>query len=104
VATLHHSISKLNISQKEVSKQAAEQDEYLRAIWEGEMAQYDDPDLFVFLDESSVNNKTGQQNKGRSHKGAPCVRQATFIRGIQYSILPAPTMEGIMAMDISPAQ
>ena len=66
------------------------------------MAQYNNPDLFVFLDESSVDNKTGQQNKGRSRKGVLCVRRATFIRGIWYLVLPALTVEGIMAMDIFP--
>ena len=33
------------------------------------MAQYDDPDLFVFLDESSVNNKTTQHIASWSHLG-----------------------------------
>jgi transposase len=102
MATLCRGISKLNISRKRVTKQAAERNEYLRAIWEGEMAQYDDPDLFIFLDESSVDNKTGQRNNGRSHRGTPCVRRATFIRGTRYSILPALTVDGIMAMDIFP--
>jgi hypothetical protein len=102
MATICRSIDKLNISRKRVTKQAAERNEYLRAIWEGEMAQYDDPDQFVFLDESSVDNKTGQRNNGRSHKGTPCVRRATFLRGTRYSILPALTVDGIMAIDIFP--
>jgi transposase len=102
MATLCRSIKKLDISRKRVTKQAAERNDYLRAIWEGEMAQYDDPDLFVFLDESSVDNKTGQRKNGRSHRGTPCVRRATFIRGTRYSILPALTVNGIMAMDIFP--
>jgi len=33
------------------------------------MAQYDDPDLFVFLDESGVNDKTTQHISGWSHLG-----------------------------------
>jgi hypothetical protein len=102
MATMHRTINKLDVSKKRVSKQAAERDEHLRAVWEGEMAQYDDPDLFVFLDESSVDNKTGQRKEGRSRRGTPCVRRATFICGTRYSILPALTVDGIMAMDIFP--
>ena len=102
MATICRSINKLNISRKRVTKQAAERNELLYAIWEGEMAQYDDPDLFVFLDESSIDNKTGQRNNGRSHIGTPCVRRATFLRGTRYSILPALTVDGIMAIDIFP--
>jgi hypothetical protein len=30
------------------------------AAWEGEMTQYNDPDIFVFLDECAVDNITGQ--------------------------------------------
>ena len=48
MATLCRSINKLDISQKHVTKQATEWNEYICAIWEGEMAQYDDPNLFVF--------------------------------------------------------
>lgn len=102
MSTLYRNITKLNITGKRVTKQAAERDNVLRAIWEGEMAQYDDPDVFVFLDESAVDNKTGQRNKGRSRRGTPCVRRATFIRGTRYSILPALSVDGIIAMDIFP--
>ena len=79
IATLHRNIDKLNITEKRVTKQAAEQSEFLRAIWEGEMAQYENPDMFVFLDESAVDNKTSQRNKERSCRDIPCVRRATFI-------------------------
>jgi transposase len=102
MATLHRNVDKLNITAKRVTKQAAERSELLRAIWEGEVAQYDDPDMFVFLDESAVDNRTGQRNKGRSRRGTPCVRRATFIRGTRYSILPALSVDGIIAMDIFP--
>lgn len=102
IMTLHRSLRKLNITGKHVTKQAAERNNFLRAIWEGEMARYDDPDVFIFLDESAVDNKTSQRNKGRSRRGTPCVRRATFIRGTRYSILPALSMDGIIAMDIFP--
>ena len=38
------------------------------------MAQYTDPNVFVALDESAVDNKTVQREYGRSASGMPCVR------------------------------
>ena len=54
-------------------KAAAEHDEELRMIWEADMAQYTNPDVFVALDESAVDNKTLQREYGRSLIGSPCV-------------------------------
>jgi len=64
------------------------------------MAQYDDPDLFLFLDESTVNNLTTQCLAGWSRRGTPCVWHLTFLRGSHYSMLPALTIDGIVALDI----
>lgn len=64
------------------------------------MAQYNDPDLFHFLDESAVNNLTTQRFAGWSLRGTPCVRRAIFIRRARYSMLPALTIDGIVALDI----
>ena len=64
------------------------------------MAQYDDPDLFLFLDESAVNNLSVQRLAGWSRRGTPCVRRMTFLRGSHYSMLPALTIDGIVALDI----
>ncbi|KAJ6576918.1 hypothetical protein DFH09DRAFT_812878, partial [Mycena vulgaris] len=52
------------------------------------------------LDESTVDNKAAQRSHGRSTAGTPCVQCMTFIRGTRYSILPALTMEGIVALNI----
>jgi len=54
IASIQRAIEHLDFTQKVVSKEAKERNDLLRAIWEGDMAQYDDPDLFLFLDESAV--------------------------------------------------
>jgi len=64
------------------------------------MAQYTDPNVFVALDKSAVDNKTVQREYGCSASGMPCVQWATFLCGVCYSILPALTTEGIIALDI----
>ena len=64
------------------------------------MAQYQDADVFVALDESTVDVKTLQCHFGRSLSGTPCVQRAAFLRGTWYSVLPALTTQGIIALDI----
>jgi hypothetical protein len=64
------------------------------------MAEYLDPDVFVALDESAVDDKTGQCRYGRSPAGQPCVQRMTFLRGVRHSILPALTTKGVIALDI----
>lgn len=32
--------------------------------------------------------------------GQPCTRKATFIKGVRYSVLPALSLEGYVALDI----
>jgi transposase len=79
IATLQRGLVRLDITRKSISKEAKERNDYLHAIWEADMAQYDDPDVFVFLDESVVNNQSTQQFAGWSHRGVPCIRRASFV-------------------------
>lgn len=99
ISSLSRLLIQFGLTRKHIRKAAAERDEELRTIWEADMAQYSDPDVFVALDESAVDNKTLQREYGRSLVGSPCVRRATFLRGVRYSILPALTTEGIIALD-----
>ena len=64
------------------------------------MAQYTDPELFIFLDESAVDQSTAERMYGCSTIGTRCVRRASFVRGIRHSVLPALSCDGIIAMDI----
>jgi hypothetical protein len=88
------------LTQKYLQKVAAEQDKELQGLWEADMAQYTDPDVFVALDESAIDDHTIQWHFGRSPAGIPCVRHAAFLQGTCYSVLPALTTEGIIALDI----
>jgi transposase len=100
ISTLSRVLAFEQVSQKRVAKAAAERDEELRTIWEANMAQYTDPELFVALDESAVDNKTIQRTHGWSPMGKPCVRRETFLRGVRYSMLPALSINGIIALQI----
>ena len=100
ISTVSRALWHLNLTKKVVTKASAERDEELRLLWEVEMAQYNDPDLFVVLDESAVDNKTGQRAMGWSEINTRCVRRMTFLRGVRYSILLALTASGITALEI----
>jgi transposase len=99
ISTISRAVRSLALSHKRVSKAAMERNELLRATWQ---AAYGDipAEYFVWLDESSVDDHTNQRTDGWAPLGRACVRRATFIRGQHYSILPAFTSEGIIALDI----
>ena len=100
LATISHTLHRLTFTRKGVSKAALERDENLRVLWRLDMAQYEDPEMFVFLDESAVDNHTVQRTHGWSAEGLPCVKRGTFLRGTRFSILPALSLDGILALDI----
>ena len=99
LASLCRAIWRRAMTHKWISKTAAERNELLRATWQ---AEYGDipAEYFVWLDENSVDDRTNQRNWGWGDLGRACVRRATFIRGQRYSILPALTADGFVALDI----
>lgn len=99
VATISRAIRRMAISWKKISIAAAERNELLRAAWQ---CKYGDipKEYFVWIDESSVDDTTNQRRYGWSRVGTACVHCAAFVRGQRYSILPALTVDGIVAHDI----
>lgn len=71
----------------------------LRATWQ---AKYGDiqMDHFVWIGESSVDDRTNQRVNGWASLGRVPVRWAMFIWGQRYSVLPALSVDGIIALDI----
>ena len=58
LATISCTLTHMQISKKSLSRHAAECNEELQTLWELELTQLDDLDLFVFIDESAVDNRT----------------------------------------------
>jgi len=100
LATISRTLARMQISKKSLSRRAAERNEELRTLWELELTQFDDPGLFVFIDESAVDNRTVQRSQGWSAIGGRPVSRCTFLRGKRYSILPALSSDGIVALEI----
>ena len=99
-ATISRALSRMGLTRKAVSREASERNDDVRLLWELDMAQYEDPEMFVFLDESAVDNHTFRRASGWSAAGTPAVEWSTFLRGVRHSILPALTSNGILALEI----
>jgi transposase len=99
ISTLSRSLRHWELTNKQVASAALERNEMLRATWEAEHGDIP-AEYCVWLDEASVDDKTNQRSNGWSPLGQACVCQETFIRGQRYSVLPALTSEGIIALDI----
>jgi len=102
ISTISRMLHRINLTHKGVSRHAAQRNEELRATWRARMGaeEYQDPALFVFLDESAVDDKTFQRTSGWSEVDTPCVARAAFLRSIRHSVLPALSIDGIIALDI----
>ena len=99
IATLSRTLRCLAITHKAIAKEAAERNEHLCATWQVSMAQYS-PHQLVFIDEAGVNDQTNVRKNGWAPLGQACVRRTSFLRGQKYSILPALSVDGIVALDI----
>lgn len=100
IATISRALSHIGLTRKAVSRHASERNDSVRVLWELQMAQYTDPDMFVFLDESAVDGQTGLRANGWSPANLPAVERTTFFRGVRHSILPALTSQGMIALEI----
>ena len=99
IATICRALRRLAITHKTVSAAALERNELLRATWQA--AHGDIPmESFVWMDEAAVDDHTNQRSRGWSVIGHACVRRVAFIRGVRYSVLPALSLDGIIALDI----
>jgi hypothetical protein len=79
IATISQAIKRLAVSNKKVAKEALERDELVRATW---LAEYGDlqSESCLWLDESSVDDRTNQRRNGWAPLGCAFVRRQTFIR------------------------
>jgi len=59
-----------------------------------------DANMLMFVDKATKNEHTLSQKYGWSHKTVHCVVQRPFVHGLRYSIIPAITLDGIIAYDI----
>jgi transposase len=100
MATISRFLRSRDFTWKALARPALEANEKVRTCYQVETSRFTDPDYFVFVDESHVDEKTARRSKGWSLIGVPPVERSTFLRGVRHSILPALTTEGIVALEI----
>lgn len=99
ISTLSRTLRRISLSHKSVAREAAERNDLLRNTWWAECADIP-KEYWVWLDEAGVDDLSNQRTAGWSLLGRACVRRALFFRGQRYSLLPAFTTQGIIALDL----
>ncbi|CAJ0631680.1 17689_t:CDS:2 [Entrophospora sp. SA101] len=100
VATLCHSLKYCGITRKKITKAAKERNELVRGFFILTIGSYYSPEQLIFLDESSKDERSISCSYGYSFRNQPINQKVVFIRGKRFTILPALTLEGYIALDI----
>ena len=100
MATISRFLRSRDFTWKTLTRPAMEANERVRTCYQVETSRFTDPDYFIFIDESHVDQKTARRSKGWSLIGVPPVERSTFLKGVRHSILPTLTTEGIVALEI----
>lgn len=95
---LHDNLKDLGLTYKRLERIAAERDDAFRADWLHNMTSNYTADQLVFLDECSKDDRAILRRYGRAIRGQPAVENVALNRGVRYSILPALTIDGYMAV------
>jgi len=101
ISTLMRTLHRLHFTNKDISGKALEHNECDRAIYMNRIAELvPNPDILMFGDEASKDERTSNRCRGWSQQGTQCVQRKCFMRGKRFSILPIITLDGIIAHDI----
>jgi transposase len=97
-SALHDNLQEWGLTRKLMRRAAAERDHGLRANWMYNVLNTYTADQMVILDESSKDDRTLIRKYGRAMSGDDPVLTVALDRGIRYSILPALTLDGYLAV------
>ena len=95
---LHDNLRQLGLTRKIIRRAAAERDHELRANWMYDILSTYSAEQMVIIDESSKDGRTLMRKYGRAASGDDPVLTVSLDRGMRYSILPALTLDGYIAV------
>ena len=95
---LHDNLRQLGLTRKIIRRAAAERDHELRANWMYDILSTYSAEQMVIIDESSKDGRTLIRKYGRAASGDDPVLTVSLDRGMRYSILPALTLDGYIAV------
>ncbi|UZO17829.1 uncharacterized protein OCT59_009165 [Rhizophagus irregularis] len=100
VPTLWRSLRFCGITRKKLHKNAKERNEILRGAFIANMGINYTPDQLVFLDENAKDEQSLSHGYGYSLINTCARKSVVFVRGKRYTILPALSLQGFIAIDI----
>ena len=83
-----------------MQKAALERNEIVRAHYLATIDEHYTRNQLIFLDESAKDERSLSRLYGYSPRNIPAQKKVVFIRGKRYTILPALTLNGFIAIDI----
>ena len=100
IAALHNNLHDLGLTYKLLQKAAAEQDDIARSEWLLEITTLYSADQLVVLNKTSKDDRTIIWKYGHALSGEDPFVEVSLDRGVCYSILPALTIDGYLAVRV----
>ena len=82
-----------------MAKEASQRNPAARNMWLRKLGNWHANQL-VFLDESGINGKSGERNRGWGRKGKVVTAAMPYVKAENFSVLPAMTVNGYIACNI----
>lgn len=98
-STLSKSLKRMKISRKRLQRIALERNETCRHAYQLQVSQYT-ADMLIYVDESAANEHTKDRKHGWSSFGVTPSIKRPVKRSERYSILPAYTIDGVIACHV----
>lgn len=83
-----------------LQKEAYERSEIMRAHYLGIIGEHYTPNQLIFIDESAKDERSLSRLYGYSPRNIRACKKVVFVRGKRYTILPALTLDGFVAVDV----
>ena len=83
----------------QLMKSAQERNDLLRAAFINKIAEFE-PEQLIFIDEAAKDERSLSRGFGYAFTNARACKKTVFVRGQRYTILPALSLEGIIALDV----
>jgi len=100
VPTLWRSLQYCGITRKKIQKAAIERSEALRGFYLYNIGINYTSEQLIFVDETSKDERTLTRLYGYSPINTRAKKSVVFVRGKRYTILPALSLEGFIAVDV----
>ncbi|CAB4491539.1 unnamed protein product [Rhizophagus irregularis] len=100
IASIWRSLKYCRITRKKLEKAVKERSEILRGHYIMTIGMYFQLEQLIFIDESAKDERTACRQYGYSSRNQAAVKKVVFLRGVRYTILPALSLDGIIALDI----